>query len=185
MLLNTVGVRNAPAGPKPRRAPRKPTPIIESATAKSYASALLAGMLVASAARQGKPVPESIWDQISNLPELTVSRTSFAVDGNDVNFAMTLKRTDGMPTRWVRVGTVDRPDQLQTTEERLLQARVDLGGAGNQPPTGPPPNSTASKDEGPGDGKRGKTVISRTGLDSLAVFAATKADAVGVGRISS
>ena len=82
------------------------------------------------------------------------------------------------------MGTGDTPEATMNLEQKLLQARVDLGGAANVPPTKPPSNSTPAKDEGPGDGKRGNVVISRTGLRTLAVFGTDKVDVMKVGRVS-
>ncbi len=164
---------------------RKPPPMIETTTAKSYASAQLAGMLIATAARGRKRIPDDIWDQIKDLPEFTADRASFTVVGDDVIYKSTLKKTDGKDVIvWARVGTADSVPETKSLEQKLLQARVDLGAIGNIPPTKPPSNSTPTKDEGPGDGKRGTIVISRTGLKSLAVFAANKNDVMKVGKVS-
>jgi hypothetical protein len=48
----------------------EPPPIIETTTAKSYASAQLAGMLIAVATRDRKRVPDDIWDEIKDQPKV-------------------------------------------------------------------------------------------------------------------
>jgi hypothetical protein len=176
---------NAPAAATGQQGDRKPPPIIETATARSYASAQLAGMLIAMAARDRKRVPEDIWDRIKDLPEFTADRESFVIAGYDVIYKTTLKQTDGKDRIvWARVGSADTPAFTRTLQQKLLQARADLGGDSNLPPTKPPINTTAARDEGPGDGKRGNVVISRTGLRSLAVYGSSKADVLDVGRLS-
>lgn len=179
LLLNAPGITQGAPGV------RKPPPIIETTTAKSYASAEMAAMVIANAARERKRVPEDIWDQIQGLPEFRADRESFRVIGDDVVYKTTLKKTDGTDTAvWARVGTADTVAEAKDLEQKLLQARVDLGGKGNIPPTKPPANTTATNDEGPGDGRRGKMVISRTGPRSLAVFASSKSDVLNVGKVS-
>lgn len=164
---------------------RKPPPIIGTASAKSYANATLAGMLIAIAARDKKRVPEDVWDQIKALPEVAMNRPSFAVMGDDVVFSMILTRTDGTKTTvWARVGSADTPAAARQLEGKLLQAAADLGGNDAIPPTKPPSGTTSAKDEGPGDGKREKVVVSRTGLRTLAVYGATRNSVVSVGKVS-
>ena len=164
---------------------RKPPPVIETATAHGYASLLFSGMVIAEAARDGRGVPADVWSGLRDLPECVIDRASFAVDGYDVIFRATLKKTDGTDAVvWSRVGTQDvaQPGGL---EPKLLQARKDIGGGGMIPPTKPPAGSEPASDEGPGDGRRGKVVIARTSPRTLAVFAATREDAMEVGRLSS
>jgi hypothetical protein len=164
---------------------RKPPPIIETATAKSYADATLASILIASAARDKKKVPGDIWNSVQSLPGVTIDRSSFSILDDDVIFSMNLSRTDGTTrTVWARVGSVNSATEARNVEQKLKQAIADLGGGGKLPPTDPPPGSQAAPDEGPGDGKRGDVVISRTGLRTLAVYGATKASVLGVGKIS-
>jgi hypothetical protein len=164
---------------------RKPPPIIETATAQSYASMNLAAELVAEAARAGTPIPEGIWAQLTSLPELRIDRDSFEQDGYDVTFRAWLKDTMGREREiWAQVGTVDTPDQTRDLEAKLLQAIADFGGGGT--PRDPPRDSQSTgKDEGPGDGKRGEIVINRVGRRALAVYAASKGEARRVGRLSS
>ena len=98
---------NAPGVTVGSKVERKPPPIIETTTAKSYASAQLAGMLIALAARNQKRVPDDIWDQIKDLPEFSADRTSFIIDGFDVIYKTTLKKTDGKDVVvWARVGMI-------------------------------------------------------------------------------
>ncbi len=168
-----------------KRDQRKPPPIIETATGKSYASANVASMLIALAARDRKRVPDDIWDQIKDLPECKVDRASFQIDENDVIFRMTLKNTSNQDRIvWARVGSADSPAVANYLEQKLLQARADLGGGGRIPPRQPPRNTTPAKDEGPGDGKRGRVTISRTGLRTIAVFGGSKLDVTRVGKVS-
>ena len=164
---------------------RKPPPIIGTASARSYANATLAGMLIALAARDKKRVPDDVWDQIGSLPEVVINRPSFAVLGDDVVFSMMLTKTDGTKTTvWARVGSADTPTAARSLENKLLQAAADLGGNDAIPPTQPPSNTDSTKDEGPGDGKRAKVVISRTGLRTLAAYGATRDSVVSIGKLS-
>jgi hypothetical protein len=160
--------------------------VIETATAKSYANAKLAGMLIALTARAGGNVPDDVRGQLANLPELRINFNSFERDGSDVIFSMWVKNTEGTEKQvWARVGAVADQRQARSLEEKLKHQIVDLGGGdGSIPPRDPPNNSQAAKDEGPGDGKRNGVVISRTGPSTLAVFAESKAEVVQVGRIS-
>ena len=142
-------------------------------------------MLIALAARDKRRIPEDVWDQIKQLPELVVNRPSFTVIGEDVVFSMLLTRTDGTKaTVWARVGSADTTVAARDLEGKLLQAAADLGGNDALPPTKPPTGTEATKDEGPGDGRRGKVVISRTGLRTLAAYGATRESVINVGKVS-
>lgn len=166
--------------------PHKPPPIIETATAKSFASLQFAAIAIARAAAGGGRIPDDVWPEISDLPECTIDRGSFTVLGHDVIFSASLTRTDGSQRLvWARVGTSATPAQAETLEQKLFQSIADLGGGGRVPPRNPPPNTTFAKDEGPGDGKRGRLVISRVGLRELAVYGASKTDLLKAGRLSS
>ncbi len=165
--------------------PHKPPPIIETASAKSYASMHLASLLIARSAGGGGRVPDDVWPQIANLPELRVDRSSFSVLGYDVVFRASLKKTDGSKIDvWARVASLRNEGAAATLEQKLLQAIADLGGGGQMPPNNPPPNSARAKDEGPGDGKRGKVVISRIGLHDLAVYGSSRTQVLRVGQLS-
>lgn len=157
---------------------RKPPPIIGLATAKSYASLNLAALLVARATRAGRPVPEAIWNAIGGLPELRIDRDSFVREGNDTIFRAWARDTTKQEKEiWVRVAALETPEEAKTVEEKLFQAIADLGGGGRVPPRNPPPNSSRTEDEGPGDGKREGVILNRIGPREVAVCAANQGDA--------
>ena len=168
---------------------RNPPPVIETATAKSYASLNLAALLIAEGARGGRRVPEDVWSAISSLPELRVDRSSFTRDGYDVIFRAWAVSTDGKQREvWARVGTLESAQAARDLEEKLKQAIADLGGGGI-PPSKPPGKSDPAREEGPGDARRGKgtpreVVINRVNTNVLAVYARTQDEAVRVGRLS-
>lgn len=158
-------------------AKRKPPPIIGQTTAKSCASLNLAALLVARANRAGRPVPEAIWSEIGALPELEIDRDSFTQEGNETIFRAWGRDTNSQRKEiWVRVAALDTPNEARTVEEKLFQAIADLGGGGKLPPRDPPPNSSRSDDEGPGDGKRDGVILNRIGPREVAVFAASQGD---------
>lgn len=168
-------------------AQRNPQPIIETATAHSYASACMAVMVVSEAARDGKRVPQDVRPLLAGLPGLRIDYNSFSQDGFDVTFRMWLQTTDNKEREvWTRTGTAESGEQAKSLEQKLLQRIADLGGGGGKlPPRNPPPGSESSKDkEGPGDGHRKGVLISRVAMRSLAVFAESKAKANAVGRLS-
>ena len=165
---------------------RKPPPVIETASVKSYASALLATKLIAEAARRGKRVPDDVRSRLDGLPECQLDWESFTQDGYDVIFRMWLQTTSGGKREiWARVGTADNKEAAKTLEEKLLQRIGDLGGDRKWPPQEPPPRTISTADkEGPGDGSRGDLTVSRIGREALAVFAASKSKATEVGGLS-
>jgi hypothetical protein len=171
---------------------KKPPPIIERTTGHSYASMMLAGMLIAQAARGvgGGQFPDNIWPRLTGLPDIRLDRDSLSREGYDVIYRAWLKQDDGKEKEvWARVGTLSKSpgaSTVKTLEQKLLQASDDLrGGGGNIiPPNDLPPNSQPADDEGPRDGKRKDLIITRTGRDTLAVFAATQESVRGVGLIS-
>ncbi len=170
---------------------RKPAPVIERTTGHSYASMILAGMLIAKGGRGGSGggrFPDNIWPVLSGLPDIRLDRDSFATDGYDVIYRAWLKQDNGGEKEvWARVGTLSNSPTartIKTLEEKLLQACADLGGGSIIPPTDLPPKSQGADGEGPKDGKRQGLVISRTGRETLAVFAASQELVRGVGRIS-
>jgi len=166
---------------------RKPPPTIERRTAHSYASAILAAKVLAEALRDGKRIPEDVREQLTDLPGTQIDwDTVKVIDGVDVVFSMRLQSVSGNAIQvWGRAGTVTRPDDTATLEQKLLQCISDLGGGGNKPPRDPPRGTEPTKgDEGPGDGKRGDIVISRTGKRSLVAFAATEDNVMAIGKIS-
>lgn len=165
--------------------PRKPPPIIETASGKGYGSMVYAALIAARAARAGRQIPDDLWEELASLPELRIDRSSFTRDGYDVIFRAWPKTTDGGEKEvWVRVGTLDTQEEAKSLEEKLFQAIADLGGGGRIPPRKPPPDSENTENEGPGDGKRGEFLISRIGPREVAVFAATRDNAMKVGRLS-
>jgi hypothetical protein len=167
-------------------AKRKPPPIIGTATAHSYASLNLAVLIVAKAARLGKRVPDDIWGEISGLPELSVDRDSFFQDGYDIVFRAWPIDTAGRKREvWIRAGTSDTKRGADSLEARLVRAIADLDDSDGIPPQKPPSNSTATKDEGPSDGKRAEVVVSRIDAEVVAVFAASRDKAAEIGRLSS
>ena len=165
---------------------RKPPPFIETATGKSYASAYLAAILIAEAARSGKRIPEDIRAQLAGLPQFRIDWDSFTQDGHDVIYCMWLIKTDGREMEvWARVGTADTVEQSKSLEQKLLQRIADLGGSDKVPPRKPPSKSEGTKDkEGPGDGKRGDVVISRVGRSALVVHGKSREKVNAVGRVS-
>jgi hypothetical protein len=175
--------------PPAKNTKHKPPPIIGTATARSFASALFAAEKVSATVRGGGRIPGDVLNELKTLPEFRADPHSFSVSGHDVIFKATLKDTDGHDrVVWIRAGSVASSRQL-SLQQKLLQARVDLGGFGNIPPSQPPPNSRPAKDEGPGDGERDtgqnkKILIEKTGASSLAIFAANKSDIFSVGEIS-
>lgn len=162
---------------------RKPRPIIDTTTGKSYASALFAAKIISEAARGRKRVPDDISDQLRGLEELEIDFDSFSRDGFDVIYSMWVTDTSNRKKKvWARVGTTDSDDMAKTLEEKMLEEIREL--RGEKSPRKPPANSSPTKDkEGPGDGKRDDVVISRI-RRSLAVFADRQSKAVEVGRIS-
>jgi hypothetical protein len=167
-------------------AQRKPQPIIETSTAESYASAYMAAEIVALASRDSKRVPDDVWDEIKDLPSLEVDRGSFKIDGFDVIFKVIVIDTDGKQREvWIRVGTATTKGRARELEEKLHQSIADLGGGGRLPPNEPPPNSEPMEDkEGPGDGVRSGTVISRIGATTLVAFAENKSKLEELGTLS-
>jgi len=173
---------------------RKPSPIIERTAARSYASMLMAAMLLAKTARSGNyggPFPpDRLWSQLASLPDIRLDRISFSLDGYDVIYRAWLKQDNGSDKEvWSRAGTLTQSALAatkKTLEQKLLQASDDLrhGGGNNIPPTDLPPDSEGAQDEGPRDAKRNNLVISRVGRDSLALFAATRELVVTAGQIS-
>jgi hypothetical protein len=166
---------------------RKPPPTIERGTSDSYASALFAAQVLAEAVRDGKSIPEDVKGQLNDLPGARMDWDSVKViEGVDVVFSMRLQSVAGTEMQvWMRGGTVTRSDDTKTLVEMLLQNIADLGGGGKMPPRNPPSRTGPTKgDEGPGDGKRGEVVISRTGRRSLVAFAATEDKVMEIGRIS-
>lgn len=165
---------------------RRPPTVIETPTARSYASAYMAVMVVSEAVRGGKRVPDDVRSQLAGLPGLRIDFGSFTQDGYDVVFRMWLTGTDKREKElWVRAGTTDTPEKAKSLEQKLLQAIADLGGDDKVPPREPPRGSEGTRDtEGPGDGKRNGVMISRVGLRSLAVFAETREKVKEIGRIS-
>ncbi len=132
--------------------PSKPPPVIERTSGESYAGINLAGMLIAKAARGGRPLPENVWPQIEALRGVRVDRDSIREDGPyDVIFRAWLKDDQSRDREvWARVGTL----------------------------------AAAQANEGPDDARRRDTAISRTGLDTLAVYGSRREDVQRVGRIS-
>jgi hypothetical protein len=189
---------------------RKPPPVLERTTAQSYASMNLAGMLIAQAARGGGPFPDGVLPQISNLPGLRVDKDSITRDGYDVLYRAWLKQDNGQEKEvWARVGTIAHPagPAPTTLEGRLLAATNDLkkkprsggggrnggrdgrgsaadGSDGNEPPDDLSPGARPAENEGPRDVRKGDLVISRTGRETLAVYASKREDVQKAGRIS-
>jgi hypothetical protein len=136
----------------------KPPPVIGTATAKSYASALLASTIVAEAARDGKKVPDDIRADLANLPGCKVDLASVRRDGYDTTFRMMVTASDGGEKAiWARVGTTAGSTQTRTLEQKLMTAAGGIGrgdgGGGIRPPDD---KTTASADEPGSSGKRGK-----------------------------
>ncbi len=166
-------------------AQRKPRTIIDTTTGKSYASVEMAAKLVAEGVRNGKQVPESVRIQLESLPALRVDWDSFSQDGYDVVFRVWAKDTNGEDREiWVRAGTTDSAEQAKTLEQKLFQQIADLGGHSNLTPRDPPEGTVATEsEEGPGDGVRGSTVVSRLGR-TVVVFAESQSKANEVVRLS-
>lgn len=168
---------------------RKPSPIVETATGKSYASALFAAQLMAENVRRGNDVTgEFLKPYLLKLPECEVDFDSVRVEGHDVAFRMRLTDTSGKNREvWVKTGTVDRQEPVQSLEERLKQQIADLdgGGGGNKPPRDPPKDAepTGGK-EGPGDGKRAEVVVARLSPRAVAVFGDSFESVNRVGKVS-
>jgi hypothetical protein len=174
---------------------RKPSPILERTSAHSYASMLMSVILLARAGRSGGGnggpfPPANVWSRLSGLPDIRIDRASFSRDGYDVIYRAWLKQDSGGEKEvWARVGTLSQSpnaNSLKTLEQKLLQACGDLrgGGGNNIPPNDLPPNSQGADDEGPRDAKRNDLLISRTGKDSLAVFASSHTAVLSAGQIS-
>jgi hypothetical protein len=185
-----------------------PPPVIDRTTGHSYASMNMAGMLLAQAARGGGPplqppnantaappaggdFPNNVWPLLASLPDITIDRDSITRDGYDVIFSARLKQDSGQEkVVWARVGTLSKAGGVQgtdirTLEQRLLQAADDLKRADNTlPPDELPRDSKPADGEGPRDSKRKEVVITRTGRDTLAVYAAKHDDVMVVGRLS-
>jgi hypothetical protein len=181
-------VRNSPGTLGKILNARNPPPVITRATGRSYASMNMAGMVLAHAARGGPGdgnFPDNVWPILAALPDLSIDRDSITRDGYDVTYRALLKQDDGKEKEaWGLVGTLSSKQALKTTEQRLLQAAADVGGGGVIPPNELPGGSTPAEGEGPRDASRKGVIISRTGRDTLAVFAAKRQDLTRVGKLS-
>jgi hypothetical protein len=185
-------VRNSPGTlGKLLNAEKKPPPILGTANGNSLASMNFACLLVAERARSRRLGLASIADSVPNLPGFRVDRDTFERDGDDVVFHAWLKDNNEGTEKsvWARVGSLSTQQAAMTLEQKLKRAISDLTPAGDGggliPPTELPPGSQPAKEEGPRDAKRGDIVISRIGLQELAVFAATRDDVKQMARISN
>jgi hypothetical protein len=186
---------------------RKPPPVVERTSREGYASMNLVGMLLAKAARSGRPLPDSVWPQIEALPGIRVDKDSIQRDGTyDVIFRAWLKDDQNHEKEvWARVGTLPKSQVGdQALEKKLLDSIGKLknaggegvgggdggrggrlgGGHNGEPPDELPPNSRRAENEGPGDAQRRGIVISRTGMDTLGVYGSRREDVQRVGLIS-
>lgn len=170
---------------------RKPAPFIESATAKSYASALFASKWIAGTVRRGGRIPEDLLPRLKALPECVVHFDSIEVDGYDAIVRMTLKNVkDEDMDVWLRIGSTSPNELAKTLEQKLLQQISDLGASNssdaNLPPRDPPKGTDSTGcNEGPGDGRRGDKVVTRVSDSVVAVFTESAEQAKAIGRISS
>lgn len=106
---------------------RNPPPMIETSTAKSYASMHMASILLAEAVRFGHkipPVPDDLKKQLDSLPEIKINYKTIKLDGNDVIFNALLKDTTNKEISvWARVGTV-RSIQKDITGEKSIEEKL-------------------------------------------------------------
>jgi hypothetical protein len=167
---------------------RKPPPVIETATGKSYGNAMLASRVIAMAARKGQPVPQSVREQLDRLEEIKVDWDSFTQDGFDVIYRMWLTKTDGKSVEvWARVGSLADEDKSASLVEKLMKKIADLGG-GNKRPPGKPPGTSGTAEADPERGKQDKGSelhVAATGLDTLAIYASTREEVARATRVSS
>jgi hypothetical protein len=174
---------------------RKPPPIVERTTGQSYASMQLASVLLARGARSGGPFPDDVWPQLANLPGLRVDRKSITKDGYDVIFRAWLKQDDGGEKEvWARVGTVSYSGANQSLEQKLESAvRSMKGEGGGGGKDGGGKGTAKGEGEEPPEGRdsrladdmeRKGSTISRVGMDTLAVYGASREDVKKVGKIS-
>jgi hypothetical protein len=143
-------------------------PVVATATAKSYANACLAIMLIDLAARAGRIIPDDVRGQLADLPGLRIDWQSFEKDGADVIFHMWLENTGGSEKEvWTRVGRADDCDQASTLAKKLKQAIADRSGEyGRRSPRDPLPS------------------VSQVGPTTLAIYDQSKGGVLGVGRVS-
>ena len=177
---------------------KKPQPVVERPTAKSYASMYLASVLLGEVTSEVDPSQDrtagflgylkdhQAWNQLNDLPEFRLDEESITRDENDIIFRAWLKDTNNEEEEvWARVGKLNTPNEARSIEEKLKQAIVDLGGDGiDLPPTDPPSNSDRAEEEGPGDGKRNGVLITRVNQNTVALFAGTKAVVQEAARLS-
>jgi hypothetical protein len=187
---------------------RKPSPIIERATGHAYASMNMAAIWFGRYARAagggsgggggggnktttavpGGFPPDDLWAKLSELPDIRFDRRSIFIDGYDVTYKAWLKQDNGMEKEvWGHVGTVtpQAAEKSLTVEQQLLQRAAELKGeSGTLAKESTPPGVQAADDEGPRDRKSKGVIISRTSMDTLAVFGSTQASVQSVGRVS-
>lgn len=178
---------------------RKPPPVIERSTGKSYASMQLATIIMARGVRSGGSFPNNVWDQLSALPGVRVDRDSISRDGNDVIFRAWLTQDDGREKEvWARVGTVRAAKQgPRTLETKLVETSEQMatgggdggknhdggkkgGGDGDEPPAG----KRGHAGEGPGDRDQNGVHLSRTSMDTMVAFASTHDEIMRTPHIS-
>lgn len=162
---------------------RKEPPVIETPTAKSYASMQMASILIAGAAREGKNIPGDVWAELPNVSEITFNKGSFSLDGLDVIFSASLTTPEGHQREvWARVGTLFDHIKVEPTLEQKLVLDITTFIENKSPRPG-------AEDEGPGDqqieGQAGqKLIVQRINSEVVAVYGATRDAVAAVGRIS-
>ena len=162
---------------------RKPSPMIEQPTAKSYASALIAGEIIADARNRGLSIPNDIIDDLKKLPEFKIEENSFEIDYNDVIYSAFITTVDGNKNKiWFRAGTIPKQsDEVEnrsdtnsrlTVEEKIME-KITSYSEGKEPPEKP----TSQK-------KSESKILAIIGKNKGVIAAKNKSSIINMSRIS-